>query len=92
MSILVLELSNELNDLLIDVRNMYKYARKNDCFFNPDNYIWLIGRNTIHNLQCCFDPYTTFDGREEIADFLRNIRIEIDHFNPDSLSLYKKIK
>ena len=92
MSTHILELSEEIKDLLKTVRKKYIYARENDCFYNPNNYMWLFGRNTLNSLQCCFDPYTTFTGREEMADILREIRVEIDHFNPDGLRLFKEMK
>ena len=85
-------LPDAIKDIIRKINNKYTYARENDCFYNPSNYLWYLGKNTLDNLQCCFDEYVGFADKQRTADILREIRVELDLLNPDGLRLFKEIK
>ena len=68
----------------------YNLARMSDELFNPNNYIWMLGVNTLKKLQACFDPHIIFEEKQPAADILMEIPVEVDTKNPDGLRLMRE--
>ena len=84
-------LTSDIVKVMEGIQLKYSKAQLTDRHFDSNNYIWLLGKNTLDKIQACFDPYITFDSKPVTGDILMGIRIEVDTNNPDGLRLFKEV-
>lgn len=86
-----------MNDLLNVIKNRLDYAKNEDKFYEPDNYIWVTNPEGVNLLVQCYDGKAINFDTSTLFGIDVQVKVRVDNKgnpitdDPVRLDLYKKV-